>query len=44
MACVLFHHHIPLACFYLLVLFLPLVLVEKILSRMPVALGYSTVG
>jgi hypothetical protein len=44
MACVLFHHHIPLAYFYLLVLFLPLVLVEKILPRMPVALGYSTVG
>jgi hypothetical protein len=44
MACILFRHHVPLACFYLLVLFLALVLVEKILPRMPVALGYSTVG
>jgi hypothetical protein len=44
MACVLFRRHVPLACFYHLILYLPLVLVEKILPRMPVALGYSTVG
>jgi hypothetical protein len=40
MACILFRHHIPLACFYHLVLYLTLVLVEKILPPMPVALGY----
>jgi hypothetical protein len=44
MACVLFRRHVPLACFYHLVLFLPLIPVEKILPRMPVALGYSTAG